>query len=1322
MRFLLLAVCTLGIVTVHAQDVIFSDSMENFPSGWLLGRAGSSDYWTKMGDHYHSPLYSAKCTYRSFTNDWQNTWFQRGVDLTGYTGAALMFWKWDSSMPGYDSLRFEVKGVGGWVRLWASTGFWGRDFQCETIPIPVDAESIRFRFTTQARLGTGPWRGAYVDDVTLIGYTPDVSLSMIVAPTGIVDTNAMVTPVCSTYNPTPMTVNYWVRCQIGTQYFDETYVSGHEGYSSYWVPFRIWFAGPRGEQVVRCSTMLLGDGRPENDSKQDTVTVRVHDVGCSALLFSTSYLDSGYPVTPRAVIRNHGTETEDFFTTMTIGSFYYDAKPVTGLAPGDSVVLTYASQIVTAPRGSQVAKCSTYLTTDRNPFNDRSSMDLTIRVHDVGAIVLTAPPSTIDSGQVVVPQARIWNFGTTTETFECFYRIGAVYCDTQLVTDLATRTSAYVDFTPWSAVPGSYTRACSTMLGTDLVRTNNRVTGSLLVRYFDAGVTRILAPHYRILPGSVTPLVEIRNFGNQPVTSCSVRLRIEPGGYSSTQGTSLGPGQLDTLPFAPWNASLGNYQATAVLSLADMNPENDSVSKSIEVGGVHHDVGVTQFLAPKSQIDPGDIRPEVKVFNFGSVTESNIPVVLLIENATDQILADTQNLASIAPGEERIVTFRTWLAYAGNFDVSSWTLLPSDENRNNDTCRVLVLVALHSVAPVEVLAPAGTVGRGYPIRPCVSVRNRGTVVDSFPVCMLIDRSDTTVYLDSARCKVAPGETVEVYLPEWTPQVDGSHGTIAWTALVGDYHPDDDTIWDAFSVGEPVVDVAARAIVAPSGTTPVGPVEPRVLVFNEGTVQTSFWTGLEVELAGSPVYRESVWAVSVNPDKERLVSLPEWSASAGTYQTTLWVSCLGDVNFSNDTVHGAVVVGGGGLWTEKSSLPVGERNKLVKDGGCLAGVEGHDPAIFALNGNKTPDFYGYSTPGDNWTRLSSIKPGSEEKPPGKGAAMTSDGQGFIYAAKGNNTLGFWKYDITADSWTQLTDIPEGPSRKKVKGGADLAHVPAGGSNRLFLLKGYKSEFYRFDPDSGLWHQLADAPTGSRAKWDKGSWLVYDGNQTLYAHKAKYHELWTFDVTQDSWKNDSHPGMPFIGMTGRKKKSKDGGSASMKTGVIYALKGGNTQECWSYHPQSRTWTELDTIPAVGSTGRKKRVKGGGDVLTLGAYLWATKGNNTSEFWQYPIGAALLRSGLLRDGVAGISDAQANRLELRVWPNPAHRAVNLGCVLPLGRKGLLTIYDGVGRQRWSRTVLGDRAGSRLELRTESFGSGVYFVRLTVPGSTLVRKLVVE
>jgi hypothetical protein len=69
-----------------------------------------------------------------------------------------------------------------------------------------------------------------------------------------------------------------------------------------------------------------------------------------------------------------------------------------------------------------------------------------------------------------------------------------------------------------------------------------------------------------------------------------------------------------------------------------------------------------------------------------------------------------------------------------------------------------------------------------------------------------------------------------------------------------------------------------------------------------------------------------------------------------------------------------------------------------------------------------------------------------------------------------------------------------------------------------------------------------------------------------------------------------------------------------GYLYALKGNGRCEFYRFNIVGNAWETKESIPAVGSSGRKKAVKKGAAIATADGRQYAAKGNNTLEWWQY------------------------------------------------------------------------------------------------------------
>jgi len=384
--------------------------------------------------------------------------------------------------------------------------------------------------------------------------------------------------------------------------------------------------------------------------------------------------------------------------------------------------------------------------------------------------------------------------------------------------------------------------------------------------------------------------------------------------------------------------------------------------------------------------------------------------------------------------------------------------------------------------------------------------------------------------------------------------------------------------------------------------------------------------------------------------------------------------------------------------------------------------------YAAKGRKTAEFYSWSLVSGLWAGLPSLpyathpNPHWASKPPGKGSDGVCDARGSVFVLHGSSTLAWWRYDIPTGTWHVLADVPEGPSGKKVKGGTDLVYLRRADSGYVYCLKGPGCDFLRYDIAQDRWDRLAPLPAGGNGKWLYGSWLCceHENADVIYAHKAKYHELYRYCPDGDSWSGDLG-GMPFVGRSGRKKKSKDGGCAVWAGDDIFALKGGGSQELWRYDPGWGTWQEFGTMPSYGSTGKKRKVKGGAGIVYCpeSGLAYALKGNRTRELWRINLAWMVSPGG--GSQAAASPRAPARVPGFRLAPNPlCGTRLSVCCDPGTGGPAAVTVLDPLGRVR----LRGERTlphSGRFELDVARLGPGVYLVSLETGGSRQVEKLVI-
>ncbi|MGC8797412.1 MAG: T9SS type A sorting domain-containing protein [candidate division WOR-3 bacterium] len=632
----------------------------------------------------------------------------------------------------------------------------------------------------------------------------------------------------------------------------------------------------------------------------------------------------------------------------------------------------------------------------------------------------------------------------------------------------------------------------------------------------------------------------------------------------------------------------------------------------------------------------------------------------------------------------------------------------------------------------QILAPLGGMAPGTTVIPTVVWRNYSPYyqADFRAFCFLINPGGARVYQESVDVVLGANRADTIVFPGLVVNNTGTWTVRCSTSAVLDKNSTNDVMEASFIVYN--TDIQMFQIQAPNGTIDTGSVvTPRGRWWNRSANPADFTAYFQLfNPSGVLVYRETLFVTNLPGHQDVILNFPSFriSGPAGTWQARCSTFCLSDTFAENDTLSITFIVRALPQWPfgwkEVKSMPLYPSNKGPGDGAWLTQLKfGGNRYIFALKGNKTGDFYLYDPIADTWHQLRPIPLGVEQKPPRRGSVGVAGGD-YIYATKGNNTLGFWRYNVELDSWEQLNDVPVG-SGKRVKVGTDMVYIkrPHVDTGYVYLLKGYTDEFYRYNTITGQWETLAPAPlTLTGRRWDRGSWLIYrkEGqNYYIYAHKSKYHELWRYDVLGDSWFSQQLKGMPYPSrLTGKSKKAKDGSAGAYYNDAIYALKGGNTCEFWRYDVLGDSWVEMDTMPSVGSLGKKKRVKGGGDIVLFedGAFF-ALKGGKSPELWRYYLADTLFMSTPSRAEVMGnIASPGADNIEF--GPNPVvNRLLIMQLSTPKGAR--VQIYDVSGRSILSTFV----SGRTVILPLEKLNPGVYVVKvIATEGRTITRKLVLE
>ncbi|MEO0079750.1 MAG: CARDB domain-containing protein, partial [candidate division WOR-3 bacterium] len=429
----------------------------------------------------------------------------------------------------------------------------------------------------------------------------------------------------------------------------------------------------------------------DNDPYDRVIWVVGADVGTSRIIAPVETIPYGTPVTPQAVVKNFGTvPAGSFKVRFEIGNVYTDSQTVSGLGPGDSAIVNFASWPADTA-GPWATKCSTRLLNDPVPSNDRVVGSCFVMLTDVGPTRIVAPTGTIPYGTPVIPQAVVKNFGGRPQSFNVMFRIGTFYSSTKPVSNLGPGDSVVVNFDQWPAdSAGTWPTKCSTMLAGDQRPLNDTVLGSVTVNLIDACPTQIVAP----APGSyvdsgttITPRARFKNRGSNQA-SFYASFRILETGYSNTRLLVNIPAGRETLvSFNNWTVpGRGTYTLRCSTYLSgDQIRANDTLS-GVVTGRVL-DVAATAILRPPALVYINDVvTPQATVWNYGS-EPAVFNLRFVIMDATDAIVYDTTEEVSLGVGatEDHLFT-KTWVAApVGQYTCFAKASLPGDLIPANDS-------------------------------------------------------------------------------------------------------------------------------------------------------------------------------------------------------------------------------------------------------------------------------------------------------------------------------------------------------------------------------------------------------------------------------------------------------------------------------------------------------------------------------------------------------------------------------------------------------------------------------------------------------------
>ena len=203
----------------------------------------------------------------------------------------------------------------------------------------------------------------------------------------------------------------------------------------------------------------------------------------------------------------------------------------------------------------------------------------------------------------------------------------------------------------------------------------------------DVGIRTIIEPQNVVgTLTSIIPKVLIKNYGNYS-ENFPVTLKIGNIYNNTIISATLNAGDTTTLSFPNWNTVLGNYSVTTYTSLAnDQWRFNDTLTRTVSVI-VPNDVGVDTIYNPDYLHSiSGTTIPKARVRNYGSLNQSDFPVVCSIIGINRILRYANTQVIYLAASRDTIINFASWFpTVVETCNVKVTSGLAGDENPLNNS-------------------------------------------------------------------------------------------------------------------------------------------------------------------------------------------------------------------------------------------------------------------------------------------------------------------------------------------------------------------------------------------------------------------------------------------------------------------------------------------------------------------------------------------------------------------------------------------------------------------------------------------------------------
>lgn len=529
------------------------------------------------------------------------------------------------------------------------------------------------------------------------------------------------------------------------------------------------------------------------------------------------------------------------------------------------------------------------------------------------------------------------------------------------------------------------------------------------------------------------------------------------------------------------------------------------------------------------------------------------------------------------------------------------------------------------------------------------------------------------------------------------------------------------------------DAAALAITSPETYIFPGPVVPAAKIQNAGTVRDTIRVYMKIRPGD---YDDSVLVTDLRPGDDTLVTFRPCTLALGTYKAVCSTAMRGDTVETNNVVLKEIIVS---PWIQRDDVPFGWYRRKIKSASLVFAPTTR--RLYAMKGSNSNELWYFDLATGEWNSLTSMPLDSSGKKAKDGCDLAFDPihgtRGYLWAIKGGGRTDFYAYDIARDTWLYKKPVYIGnlwQYRPPKKGAAIVFVHNSGPEGTVYCIPGNNSNLmYYYDVATDVWAQAPDMPTNPTRQFARcrhGADMVFDGDSFFYAMRGSNTlDVYAYSPLARIWVDTLNP----VGLLGpRLKRVKAGASMACFNKTLFLLKGGNTQEFWSYAGVAGdSWIQHTGIP-IALYGRHRKVKRGSAMAAAESTIYCLKGSYSNEFWEYKptsdsVGVQVLGPRPERSGVMA-GESGALRRSLSVAPNPARTGLSVRYTIPHSSHVRLQVYDRAGRLTRKLYDAPALTGhhSLCWNATDDFGRwlapGVYILRLENAGQVLTRKLVIQ